>query len=291
MVKDNWGSESVILLGGPGTIWTAEELQVAASNQRFTASPSTAEALLPLLYESDVRDRLASNEVPTVVLHAANGPLVPTDHGRYLASVIPHARYVELPGKDHYFWGQDAILIGDEIQELSTGTHGDLDVDRVLTTVLFCDIVDSTGQTARLGDRRWADFLDELDVATRRLLAHYRGQEVKSTGDGFLVRFDSPGKAVQCGLALVEAVKALGSELRVGIHTGEVEVRGTDRGGIGVHIAARIQSLARPSEVLTSRTVVDLVTGSGITFEARGAESLRGVPGTWELWAAELPSP
>jgi class 3 adenylate cyclase len=291
MVLDNWGAESVILLAGPGTIWDAETLQIAAANQRFTASPATAETLLPLLYESDVRDRLATNDVPTVVLHATNGPLVPVDHGRYIASVITHARFVELPGRDHYFWGEDAQRIGDELQDLVTGMHGDMDVDRVLTTLLFSDLVDSTGYAARVGDRAWRMFLDEVDSATRKALAHYRGVEVKSTGDGFLARFAGPGKAVQCGLALCEAVRELGAELRVGVHIGEVEVRGEDLGGIAVHIAARIQALAEPSEVLTSRTVMELVTGSGIDFTSRGPHALRGVPGTWELFAARFPKP
>jgi class 3 adenylate cyclase len=286
MVLDNWGAESVILLGGPGTLWSAEDLQIAAANQRFTASPATARMLLPLLYDTDVRDRLATNDVPTVVLHAAKGPLVPVDHGRYIASVISHARFVELPGRDHYFWGEDAQQIGDELQDLVTGMHGDMEVDRVLTTLLFSDIVDSTGYAARVGDREWRRFLDDVELATRTALSHYRGVEVKSTGDGFLARFAGPGKAVQCGVALCDAVRELGAELRVGIHIGEVEVRGEDLGGIGVHIAARIQALAEPSEVLTSRTVMELVTGSGIDFTSRGPQTLRGVPGTWELFIA-----
>jgi class 3 adenylate cyclase len=223
--------------------------------------------------------------VPALVLHRRYDRLVNVRNGRWLAEHLPNARLVELEGDDHISWYQDPERTLGEIQEFLTGTRHVPEPDRVLATVLFTDIVDSTRTAAELGDQRWRETLDRHDRAVREALARAGGREVKSTGDGFLATFDGPARAIRCAQAIEEACQALGIRVRAGIHTGECELMGDDIGGIAVHIAARVSALADADEVLVSRTVKDLVAGSGIQFTDRGTHTLKGVPDTWRLHA------
>jgi class 3 adenylate cyclase len=208
------------------------------------------------------------------------------DASRYLGENIPSARLVELPGDDHLPWEGDQEAVLGEIERFLGVAHEEVSPDRVLSTVLFTDVVGSTEQAAELGDARWRALLDEHDATATRLLERFRGRLVKTTGDGLLATFDGPARAVRCAQAIATEVRAVGLEVRAGVHTGEVELRGDDVGGIAVHVGARVAALAGAGEVVASRTVTDLVAGSGIAFEDRGEHSLKGVPGTWRLFAA-----
>ena len=250
----------------------------------FGATPATAIAWLEMTQETDIRATLPAIGVPTLVLHRADDRIVPVEHARYMAEHIPDARYVELPRADHLWWVEgDDIL--DEIETFLTGTTTAYEPDRVLSTVLFTDIVDSTTKAAELGDRRWRDLSEAHNRAVRRLLERYRGREVKTLGDGFLATFDGPGRAIRCASDLREAVRSVGLEVRSGLHTGEVELNGNDISGIAVNIGARVGARASAGEVLVSQTVKDLVAGSGLAFEDRGEHDLKGVPGPWRLWS------
>jgi class 3 adenylate cyclase len=206
---------------------------------------------------------------------------------RYLADNIPGAQYVELPGREFFLWSGDQDAVLDEVEEFITGARPVHEADRVLATVLFTDVVSSTERAATSGDRRWLETLERHNAAVRRELERYRGREIDTAGDGFLATFDGPARAVRCAQAIMQAVRPLGIELRAGLHTGEIELRGDDVGGIAVHIGSRVQGLAGPGEVLVSRTVVDLVAGSGLEFEDRGEHELKGVPGHWQLYAVK----
>ncbi len=209
--------------------------------------------------------------------------MIPLVLGRHLAEQIPGARFIELDGTDHFWWTEDTERILDETQEFLTGARPVAEPDRVLATVLFTDIVDSTCQAAEMGDKAWRTVLDQHDALVVRQVAHYGGRVVKNTGDGVLATFDGPARSVRCAQTIIEGARGLGVEVRAGVHTGEVELRGDDVSGLGVHIASRIESLAGPGEVLVSRTVTDLVTGSGIEFTDRGTHDLKGVPGSWQV--------
>jgi class 3 adenylate cyclase len=235
----------------------------------------------------DVRPILPTISAPTLVVHSTGDSVITVEHGRYLAEHISDARYLELPGEDHLTIREDEAGPFDDIEEFLTGHRPAPNPDRILTTVLFTDIVDSTRRAADLGDQSWRDLLDHHDEVMRRQLDRFRGTEVKTTGDGFLAMFDGPARAVQCAVAASEAVRPLGLELRAGVHTGECVQRGTDLGGIGVHIGARVASLAEPRQVLVSRTVTDLVAGSGLEFTDWGEHELKGVPGSWNLFSVE----
>jgi pimeloyl-ACP methyl ester carboxylesterase len=256
--------------------------------ERFGISPTTRLAVREMLAESDVRPALAAIRVPTLILHRDRDPWVSVGHGRFLSTHIPGATYEELPGEEHppYFGDQDAILR--RVAAFLTGVPSTLAPDRMLATVMFTDIVGSTGNVARVGDLRWRELLDAHDRATRYELEQHRGKLIKTTGDGVLATFDGPARAVRCAAALRSALGGLSLGIRVGLHTGEVEVRGPDIGGIAVHIASRIQALANPGEILTSGVVPPLVAGSGIEFTDRGEHELRDVPGTWQLFAAHV---
>jgi len=249
-----------------------------------SASPAIARAMDVLAMGADIRAVLPLINTPTLVLHRVDNAFVRIGHGRYLAENIAGATLVELPGRDHlpYVGDTDALL--GEIEEFLTGTRGTPNADRVLATILFTDIVDSTKRAAGTGDRRWRELLDNHDRMAGRQVHRFGGRHVKTTGDGLLATFDGPARAIQCGLAICDGARQLGVEVRVGVHTGEVERRGDDVAGIGVHIAARVQARAQPGEVWVSRTVTDLVTGSGITFSDRGEHPLKGVPGAWQLF-------
>ncbi len=245
-------------------------------------------ALLSLeaaITQCDVRAILENVRVPTLVLHR-RGDRIPVEYGRYFAEHIPAARLVELEGIDHAPSVGDVESITGEVEEFLTGMRHEHESDRVLATVLFTDIVGSTQRAGELGDRAWGELLERHDQIARAAIARFRGQEVKYTGDGFLATFDGPARAVRCALAIGEEVRALGIEIRSGVHTGECELRGEDLGGIAVHVGARIGALAGPGQVLVSSTVKDLVVGSGIAFQDRGMHALKGVPNEWRLFAA-----
>jgi class 3 adenylate cyclase len=242
-----------------------------------------------MFLDIDVRRVLPTIRVPTLLLHKRGDRVVSIHGARWMAKQIPGARLIELPGMDHAVvdGGEDPAPIYDEVEEFLTGVRPVAEPDRVLATVMFTDIVGSTSKAAEVGDHAWRSLLDEHERAVRAQLDRFRGNEVKTTGDGFLATFDGPARAIRCGLTITDAVRGVGLEARVGVHSGEIEMRGSDIGGIAVHIASRVGSLARPSEVLVSETVRGLVAGSGITFEERGEHKLRGVPDRWRLYAAQ----
>jgi class 3 adenylate cyclase/alpha-beta hydrolase superfamily lysophospholipase len=248
------------------------------------ASPATARALTKLQAFADVRDVLPTIRVPTLILHSRGALWCRIDHGRYLAEHIPHAKLVELPSADMPFFTDASDVVLGELAEFLTGRRRELEPDRVLMSILFTDIVASTEHAAAVGDRSWRELLDRHDELVRRQLARFGGREIKTTGDGFLATFNGPGRAVRCAAAIRDGARQLGFDIRAGVHTGEVELRGDDIGGIAVNLAQRVSSVAGSGEVLVSATVKDLVFGSGIHFAQRGGHELRGVPGTWQLY-------
>jgi class 3 adenylate cyclase len=251
--------------------------------ERHAATPSTVLALMRAHAETDVRDVLPTIRVPTLVLHRSEDSNFEAGHGRYIAERIPGAKLVELPGGDHIPMAGDYDAILDEIEEFVTGARPAGEPNRVLATVLFTDIVDSTKRAAELGDREWRNLLTAHDDVVRRELERFRGREVKTVGDGFLAIFDGPARAIRCAVAIRDAVEGMGLPIRAGLHTGECELIGDDVAGMAVHIAARVVEEAEEGEVLASRTVRDLVAGSGIGFFDKGSWGLRGVPGEWQL--------
>jgi pimeloyl-ACP methyl ester carboxylesterase len=253
---------------------------------RRSGSPGAAAALLRMNSYIDLRAVLPTIQAPTLVLHRTGDHDVAVAEGRYLASKIPGAKFVELPGADHWISAGDTDAIADEIEEFLTGARPVPEPDRVLATVLFTDLVGSTERAAQLGDRRWRDLLAAHDATVRRELERFRGREVDTAGDGFFATFDGPARAVRCALSVGEAVRELGVQIRAGIHTGECELDGPNVRGIAVHTGSRIASLAGPGDVFVSQTVKDLVSGSGLAFEDRGAHELKGVPGEWRIYAA-----
>ncbi len=254
---------------------------------RTGASPSAVVALTRMNAAIDIRHVLPVIAVPTLVIHRSEDMIVSVEAGRDLAAGIEGAKYVELPGEDHLWFHGDGDAILGEVEEFLTGTRGAEIVDRILATVMFTDIVDSTRKAAALGDRRWRDLLGRHDTLMRRELERHRGRAVKTLGDGFLATFDGPARAIRCACSARDALRGLEVEVRAGLHTGECELIGDDLGGIAVNIGARVGSVARPGEVLVSRTVTDLVAGSGIEFTDRGVHSLKGVPGEWQLYAVK----
>jgi class 3 adenylate cyclase len=252
---------------------------------RLSVSPSSMARMFRNGMDWDVRAVLSAIRVPTLILHHAENRYMRIAHARYLADHIRDARLAELPGADDGFWAGDQDVILDEIQAFLTGNRGSPEHDRVLATVLFTDIVASTERAAKLGDRRWHEVLDAHDRFATEQVTRYRGRLIKTTGDGVLATFDGPARAIRCTTAIAEAVRRLGIEVRSGLHTGEVELRGQDVGGMAVNLAARVMAEARPNEILVSSTVKDLVIGSGIEFDDRGSHALKGVPGEWRLYA------
>ena len=253
---------------------------------RLAATPGAALAFYQMNIHMDVRDVLPSVHVPTLVLHRAGDRMVYPQNGRYIADHISGARYVVLPGDDHLAWVGDREALVGEIEEFLTGTRHGPETDRVLATVLFSDIVGSTATALDLGDKDWKALLARHDSAVRKQLQRFRGREVKTLGDGFLVTFDGPARAVRCAEGIIQDLDSLGLQVRAGIHTGEIELIGNDIGGIAVHIASRIGAIAAPGEIVVSSTVKDLSAGSGIIFEDRGVHALKGIPDPWQLYAA-----
>jgi class 3 adenylate cyclase len=286
-----WGTGERLALIAPSMAGDEALRRWFGRLERLSASPGSLKLLIDIAGESDVRDVLPSISAPTLVLHRRDDPVIDVRHSRYLAERIPGARYVELEGSDNLLVAGDSDRILAEVERFLTGTHTPPEPDRVLATVMFTDIVGSTETAARLGDRAWRQLLARHDELSRAQLARFRGRAVKSLGDGFLATFDGPARAIRCALELREAMRELGVELRAGLHTGECEAMGDDVGGLAVHIGARVGALAAPHEVLVSNTVKDLVVGSGIDFADRGEHALKGVPGTWRLWAAGADGP
>jgi pimeloyl-ACP methyl ester carboxylesterase len=280
-----WGSPEAFRELAPSRANDAEFQRWIGRYVRQSASPRAAAALLRMNTQIDVRAVLPSISVPSLLLYRLNDSDVNVEEGRYIASRIPGAKLVELPDADHFMWTGDADAILDEIEEFLTGVRRGPDPDRVLATVMFTDIVGSTEAAARLGDRAWRQLLERHHALIRRELGRWRGREIDTAGDGFLATFDGPARAIRCAVGATGSVRELGLEIRAGVHTGEVELVGDDVRGIAVHIGARVSALAGAGEVLVSRTVADLVAGSGIEFMERGEHELKGVPGAWSLYS------
>jgi class 3 adenylate cyclase len=284
-VEDTWGTAEPIATAIPSRAGDERFRRWAARLQRSIASPRTVHVFLRALFQVDVRPLLPLVQAPTLVLHRRDFPLLPIEHGRYLAEHIPNARLVELPGADGPLTWEHPELSLDPIEEFLTGVRGGAPTSRVLATVLFTDIVASTERAVELGDRRWRELLQVHDDLAGRLVEQWGGRVVKTTGDGLLATFDGPGRAIACAVALRDQLGDVDLRIRAGLHAGEVEVRGDDVGGIAVHIAARIMAEADPGEVVVSRTVRDLVAGSDRPLADRGTRRLKGVEGDWRLFA------
>jgi class 3 adenylate cyclase len=281
-----WGTGEFQHAINPDMPWNEEIRAAWARQERLAASPGTIALMWPLVAEVDVRAVLPTVRVPTLVVQHTDDSFMPPAWGKYVADHIPGANYAQLSGRNVYHFVEPGWRPSfQKINEFLTGSQAEVADDRVLATVLFTDIVDSTRTAAEIGDRDWHALLDAHDAIVRSQLARFRGREVNTSGDGFLAMFDGPQRAIRCAMAIRDAVQALGIEVRAGLHTGECEVRGDDIGGIGVHIGARVSALAGPNDVLVSSTLRDLVIGSGLEFEDRGAHQLKGVPGEWHLFA------
>jgi class 3 adenylate cyclase/pimeloyl-ACP methyl ester carboxylesterase len=280
-----WGTGELQHVLNPDMPWNDEIRATLARQERLAASPRTVALMFPLVSELNVREILPTIRVPTLVLHHAEDAIIPRTSGKYVADNIAGAKFVELPGRNLYHFVEPWRDSFQEIAEFLTGQQAEMPDDRVLATVLFTDIVDSTRRAAEMGDRDWRALLDAHDAVVRAQLSRFRGREVSTSGDGFLAMFDGPQRAIRCAMAIRDAVQSLGIEVRAGLHTGECEVRGDDIGGIAVHIGARVSALAGANDVLVSSTLRDLVIGSGLEFDDRGAHELKGVPGEWRLFA------
>jgi pimeloyl-ACP methyl ester carboxylesterase/plasmid stabilization system protein ParE len=283
-----WGrqAEGMVELFAPSFADDPQAVEFTARMERTAASPAMVQQIFEMFLDIDVRDILPTIHVPALVLHRRGDRVVNRRAGEELAAQIPGARYVELPGIDHLPWAGDPEAVLGEIEEFLTGARSVPEPDRVLATVMFTDIVGSTERASELGDARWRELLSAQQAAARRELMRFRGREVKTLGDGSLATFDGPARAIRCGRAIGEAARSLGLEVRIGLHSGEVELMEEDVGGIAVHIAARVGALAAAGEVLVTSTVKDLVAGSGIRFVDRGAKQLKGIAEEWRLFAA-----
>jgi class 3 adenylate cyclase len=287
-VEKAWGTGGSIQKFAPSRANDSAFQRWWGRNERLGASPAAVTALMRMNSQIEIGGVLPAVRVPTLVIHRTGDQVVNVAGGRDVAAKIPGARLAEFPGSDHLFYvGENADDISDAIEEFLTGARGSAVADRVLATVLFTDIVGSTEKAAGLGDRRWRALLDDHHAMVRGILTRFRGHEVKTTGDGFLATFDWPARGVRCARAIADEVRSLGIDIRAGLHTGECEIIGDDVGGIAVHIGARVAALAGAGEVLVSSTVKDLVAGSGLRFGSRGVTPLKGVPGEWQIFAAE----
>jgi class 3 adenylate cyclase len=286
-VERDWGGPVGIELRWPSQARDERSRQWWARWLRASASPAAAAAVLRMNIDIDIRHVLPAVRVPTLLLHSRNDRVVEFGASQYMREHIADAKLVELHGVDHVPWGCDSEVILDEIEEFLTGARLCAEPDRLLVTVLFTDIVSATERAAVLGDRRWHDLLESHHTLVRRELERFRGREIDTAGDGFLATFDGPARAVRCACAITREVRALGLEIRAGLHTGECEVIDGKVGGIAVHTGARVAAHARTGEVLVSSTVKDLVAGSGLSFQDRGTQRLKGIPDEWRLFAVE----
>ena len=287
LIESSWGTGAV-LAGRSGSVADDPAVrQQLARHERQCATPGAAAALVRMSAQIDVTDVLRVLSVPTLVMHRAADPNLGVDGSRELVAGIPNARYVEMEGDVHIPWVGDSHAVLDEIEEFLTGLRHGPEVDRVLSTIVFTDIVGSTQTAAEVGDRRWRGILDDHDAITRRQVERFRGRVIKSTGDGALATFDGPARAVRCAASIRDALATVGLQVRIGVHTGEIELRADDVGGVAVHIGARVEALADAGEVLVTATVTSLVAGSGLSFTDRGEHVLKGVPGKWQIFALE----
>jgi class 3 adenylate cyclase len=284
-IENNWGDGTLMQVFAPSQVGNTAFEQWWGRMQRSAVSPGMARKLMDMLAETDLRGLLPTIRVPTLVMHRTGDRYVSIEHGREVAELIPGARFIEHPGEDNYSWVEGPGI--DDVEEFLTGRRPSVDIDRVLATVLFTDIVDSTAHASRLGDGRWRTLLDEHNAIVRSELDRWRGTEIKTIGDGFLARFDGPARAVRCAAEIIESVSPLGLTVRAGLHTGECELVADDVAGIAVHIGARVMACADAGEVLASSTVKDLVAGSGLRFCDRGTHDLKGVPDRWHLYALD----
>ena len=281
-VEATWGR------GASKSLFVDVDDRTIAHMEQLAGTPATARAIVNLSFSTDVSDVLGAITAPTLIVHHVEHPIWPIEGARYIASHIAGSRLVELPGRPNSLVGSgsDSMVFADLIEEFVTGRRHVPDVDRVLKTVLFTDIVRSTEHLAEMGDHRWREVLEEFRRRVTEELRRHRGEEVNTRGDDVLATFDGPARAVRCALTIQRSARALGLEVRAGVHTGEVEVDSRDITGIAVHVGARVAAAAQPGEVLTTSTVRDLVAGSGLHFEDRGRHALKGVPGEWTLLAA-----
>jgi class 3 adenylate cyclase len=284
-IRESWGTARMLDMVAPSRVADERFRAWYARSARFGAGPDQIADLVRATYEADTRPILPSISVPTLVLHHEGNRFIDLGAGRYLAEHIPQAKFLVLPGDDHLFFAGDTDALVDEIEEFLTGARSGAEGDVRTMTVLFTDIVASTEHQTRVGPREWSRLSDHHDAMVRASLSRHNGHEVKTTGDGFLATFDATGRALHCAADILAGAKNIGLDLRAGLHTGEVEARGDDIAGLAVTIAKRVCDLARPGEVLVTRTVTDQVVGSGIAFEDRGEHELKGVPGTWRLFA------
>jgi class 3 adenylate cyclase len=282
-LENSWGEGTLMQLWAPSQIGNRAFEEWWARMQRSAVSPGMARQILEMIAQTDLRAVLPTIRVPTLVMHTTDNTYIPVELGREVAELIPGARYVEYPGTDTYSWLVEPWV--DELEEFLTGRRSDDVTDRVLATVMFTDIVGSTEAASRLGDGRWRQLLAAHNDVVRASLERWRGTEIKSTGDGFLATFDGPARAVHCASDIIDGVAPLGLDVRTGLHTGECELVGGDVAGMAVHIGARVMAQARAGEVLASSTVKDLVVGSELEFEDRGAYALKGVADEWRLYA------
>lgn len=285
--RREWGKPYGLEDWAPSVAGDPQFRQWWAKYLRLGASPSAVITLFRMNRQIDVRPILPVIRMPTLVLHRAGDRTINVGQGRYLAEHIPGAKLTELPGEDHLWWVGDSNAIGDEIEEFLTGERRPVEADRALMTVLFTDIVGSTKRAAELGDRRWRDLLASHNAMVQSEIARFRGNPVRSTGDGILATFDSPGRAIDCALVLGRDLRGLGLPIRAGLHTGEVQLMGKDIEGIAIHIAARVLEKAAEDEVWASRTVKDLVVGSNFKFTESGTYQLKGVAGDWPLYSVQ----
>jgi len=292
LIEKNWGTGDMITMTAPEAAKDERFRQWFARYQRLAMPPGAVTRYYGWIQRLDVRSVLPGISMPALVIHRVDNQYYRVDHGRYLAETIPGARYVELPGGESYpFHTGDTDQILDEIQEFLTGVRAAPEPNRVLATIMFTDIADSTGRAARMGDAHWREVLQAHDALVHQRLDQYRGREIRSTGDGFLLIFDGPVRAITVATTIIDEIRKLSLEIRIGLHTGLIEVNDQEIGGIAVHIANRVMSQAPPGEVFVSRTVKDLVAGSGFHFESRGEFKLKGVPDEWQLFAVELAGP
>jgi pimeloyl-ACP methyl ester carboxylesterase/class 3 adenylate cyclase len=286
-IERHWGSGLSARMLAPSLADDEQFVSSWARFERFAVSPGGARVLLQIVMDSDVSEILPSIRVPTLILHRRDDSMTHVEGARYIARRIPGAKYVELPGSDHFGWVGDVEPMLGEVEEFVTGARHTPEPDRVLATVLFTDIVDSTAQANKMEDARWRALLEQYYGRVRRELDRFNGKEISTAGDGFLASFDGPARGIRCACAIRDAVATLGIKIRAGLHTGECEAIGADLGGIAVHIGARVAALAAAGEVLVSSTVKDLVAGSGLRFADRGLHSLKGLPNQWRLYVVE----
>ena len=284
-----WGTGEILKQAWPSLIAKPGGIEVMAKIERLSASPGAIRALTLLNAQIDVRPILPTIRIPTLVMHRTGDLQVPIAAGLALASQIPDAKFIEYPGEDHVFWSGDVEAFLGDVEEFVTGSrdHSSVEIERILATVLFTDIVDSTRSAAAMGDHAWRRLLDNHDQIAKQTVEKFRGNLIKTTRDGILATFDGPGRAVRCALAFSAAAGQIGLPLRAGLHTGEIELRDRDVGGIAIHAAARVMAQAEAREVLVSRVVTDLVAGAGLKFAERGSHELKGIPGRWDLFAAQ----